>query len=63
MAEARLGQRAQAETALASYRRLWAEGNPKATSSPPLLIEVEKTVNQAFQSTRTTRWSSSRQSD
>ncbi len=30
MAEARLGHRAEAETALANYRRLWAQANPKA---------------------------------
>jgi hypothetical protein len=55
MAEAKLRNRAKAETALANYRRLWAEANPKATTSPPLLIEVEKTMSDAFHSTRTTR--------
>ena len=55
MAEARLGHRAQAETALANYRRLWVEANPKATIPPALLIEVEKTVGDAFKATGITR--------
>jgi hypothetical protein len=53
MAEARLGHRAQAEMALAHYRRLWAETNPKATIPPPLLSEVEKTVSEAFKTSGT----------
>jgi hypothetical protein len=48
MAEARLGHRAQADTALAIYRRLWAEANPKASMPPLLLAEVEHTICQAF---------------
>ncbi len=48
MAEARLGHRAQAETALANYRRLWAEANPKATTPTALQIEAEETVREAF---------------
>ena len=55
MAEARLGHRAQAETALANYRRLWAEANPKASTPPPLLAEVEQTMSKAFKSTGTSR--------
>ena len=48
MAEARLGHRPKAETALANYRRLWADANTKATAPPPLLTEVEQTTCEAF---------------
>ena len=55
MAEARLGHRAQAETALANYRRLWAQANPKATTPPPLLVEVEQTMSEASKTIGTGR--------
>ena len=48
MAEARLGHRDKAETALANYRRLWAEANPKASTTTPLLAEVEQRMSEAF---------------
>ena len=48
MAEARLGHRHEAETALANYRRIGAQANPKATTPPPLLAEVEQTMSEAF---------------
>jgi hypothetical protein len=48
MAEARLGHRAESEAARASYRRLWADANPKASTPQPLMDEIEKTVSEAF---------------
>ena len=47
MCEAKLGHLAEAETALADYRRLWGEANPKATSPPPLLAEAEAVLREA----------------
>jgi hypothetical protein len=51
MAEARLGHRTEAQAALARYRLLWAEANPKASTPSLLTIEVEQTVSEAFQTT------------
>jgi hypothetical protein len=48
MSEAKLGHRAKAATALANYRRLWSEANPKATTPPPLQDEAEKALSEAF---------------
>ena len=48
MSEAKLGHRAKAEAALANYRRLWAEANPKATTPPPLQEEAEQALSEAF---------------
>jgi Ribonuclease G/E len=43
MTEAKHVRQHEAKAALANYRRLWAEANPKVTTPPPLLIEVEQT--------------------
>jgi WD40 repeat protein len=48
MAQAKLGHRAEAEAALANYRRLWSEANPKATTPPPLEDEAENVLSEAF---------------
>jgi hypothetical protein len=55
MTEAKLGHQHEAKAALANYRRLWAEANPKATTQPPLMTEVEQTVSEAFKTTGTAR--------
>ena len=47
MAEAKLGHRGKAEAALASYRRLWAKANPRATTPAPLEEEAETVLNEA----------------
>jgi hypothetical protein len=41
ISEAKLGHRAQADAALANYRRLWVAANLKATTPPPLQEEAE----------------------
>ena len=46
LTQARLGNRTEAEVALANARKLWAEANPSATSPSPLLIEAEAVLGQ-----------------
>jgi hypothetical protein len=55
MTEAKLGHRKEADAALANYRRLWAEANPKATTPPPLQDEADKVLSEAFKTAGASR--------
>ncbi len=48
ISEARLGRRAEAEAALAEFRRLCAAANPESTAMPTLATEVQQVFAEAF---------------